>query len=136
MKLMNDKPYRAVVGKLMFLACGCRPDVSFAVGRLARFGSKPRPCHWEALQHLLGYINETVSLKLTFTNDPELCLQAFSDSDLGGCQSTGRSITGYCNLLSNACITYKLSLQKSVASSTMVAELFVLHAETQEVLWL
>jgi hypothetical protein len=104
--VMTDKPYRTVVGKLMFLACGSRPDISFPVGRLAWFGSKPRPCHWDALQYLLGYVRESRDLKLKFSPDSSsLNLKCFSDSDLGGCQATGRSITGFCNILSNACIT-------------------------------
>ncbi|GMF64131.1 unnamed protein product [Phytophthora fragariaefolia] len=34
---MKAKPYRSLVGSLMYLACGMRPDISVAVAKLSRF---------------------------------------------------------------------------------------------------
>lgn len=49
-------PYRRLVGLLMYIAIGTRPDISLAVGKLCQF----LPCynfeHWEAAKHVLRYL--------------------------------------------------------------------------------
>jgi hypothetical protein len=59
----NSKPvdtssFRSVLGSLMYLACGTRPDISFAVRLLARFSNNPSEDHWKALNHLIGYVQK------------------------------------------------------------------------------
>jgi hypothetical protein len=38
---MKDMPYRELIGSLLWVANGTRPDVSFAVNTLAKFTSNP-----------------------------------------------------------------------------------------------
>ncbi|EPZ32757.1 Reverse transcriptase, RNA-dependent DNA polymerase domain-containing protein [Rozella allomycis CSF55] len=42
-------PYREILGSLLYLSNGTRPDISFAVGLLARFSSCYTKIHWESL---------------------------------------------------------------------------------------
>lgn len=42
---MKDKPYREALGSLMWAQAATRPDLSYAVGLLARFQSNPGPAH-------------------------------------------------------------------------------------------
>ena len=39
------KPYQHLIGKLMYLACGTRPDIAFIVGLLSRHNTDPRKSH-------------------------------------------------------------------------------------------
>ena len=40
-KEMSDKPYRALVGSLNYLASTCRPDIAYAAHTLSTFLEKP-----------------------------------------------------------------------------------------------
>ena len=52
-------PFRAIVGKCMYLATCMRPDISYAVRELAHFMSNYRAKHFEAAKHLLRYLQGT-----------------------------------------------------------------------------
>eukprot|EP00253_Pinus_taeda_P010639 PITA_10639 len=47
--------YRQLVGKLLYLT-HTRPDLSFAVGLVARFMQNPREIHWKAAKRILRYV--------------------------------------------------------------------------------
>jgi hypothetical protein len=53
---MKSMPYRELIGLLLWVANGTRPDVSFAVNTLANLTSNPRLVHWKALLRVLGYL--------------------------------------------------------------------------------
>ena len=59
-KEMQHKPYRGLVGALMYLACASRPDISHAVGEVARFVSNPGMDHWKAVVKICQYLIGTV----------------------------------------------------------------------------
>jgi hypothetical protein len=42
---MKNMPYRELVGSLLWVANGTRPDISFAVNTLAKFTSNPELVH-------------------------------------------------------------------------------------------
>ena len=48
--------YRSVIGKLNYLEKSCRPDIAYAVHQCARFSSKPRKKHGEAVRWLGKYL--------------------------------------------------------------------------------
>ena len=56
---MKNTPYSALVGSLMYIAIGTRPDIAYAVGRLASFLDCYHPEHWEAAIHILRYLKGT-----------------------------------------------------------------------------
>lgn len=72
-EFMKDKPYRNAVGAVNYLATTSRPDISYTVGKLARFSADPGPQHWKALCHLMRYIKGSLDAKLVykFTQDSE-----------------------------------------------------------------
>ena len=48
--------YLTIIGSLMYLMLGTRPDIAYAVGTLSRFSAKPKLAHWEAAKYVLRYI--------------------------------------------------------------------------------
>lgn len=50
----------------MYAAIATRPDVAYAVQRLAQFTHHPRPKHWAAVKRILRYLKGTRSHILTY----------------------------------------------------------------------
>jgi hypothetical protein len=67
---MHSIPYLQAVGALMYLAMATRPDISYAVGVLARFNKNPGLQHWKAVKHLFHYLKGTLDFKLTYAPTP------------------------------------------------------------------
>ena len=86
--LMNDKPYRPILGSVMWGQLATRPDLAFSVSLLARFQSNLGIEHWNALMHVVGYIKNTIDLGLTYSRDSEISPMAYVDADYGRCRDT------------------------------------------------
>jgi len=88
---MKNTPYLEAVGSIMYLAITTRPDIAYSAGILARFGSNPGPEHWNAMKHLLCYLQGTENYALTYAPDPTLdeTFTTFLDADNGGCKDSG-----------------------------------------------
>jgi len=44
--------FAALIGCLMYLALGTRPDIAYAVAKLAQHTSDPKSIHWTALKRI------------------------------------------------------------------------------------
>jgi hypothetical protein len=138
---LTDKPYRSLVGALMYLAVCTRPDISYAVGQLARYGSAPTETHWRAAMDLLRYLKGTEKDGLLYdckgaSKGASPVLRMYSDSDWAACEDTRRSCTGYVSEFANATITWCSRMQGSVKDSTLYAEYTAVSEALKDVLWL
>ena len=61
----------------MYIACGSRPDIAYAVSRLASYLDYFLPTHWEAALRVLQYIEGTHSLALVLGGLAPLTLTGF-----------------------------------------------------------
>ena len=52
-------PYRELIGSLLWISMGTRPDISYAVNQCARYSSDPKPEHWTACLRILRYLKGT-----------------------------------------------------------------------------
>jgi hypothetical protein len=128
-------PYQNIVGALLYLALNTRPDISYAVGVLARFNTYPNYRACKALVRLLIYLRTTPSVGIQFKND-DLNLFAYSDADWAGDLDTRRSTTGYVVYAAGGPIAWQSKLQSTIAVSTMEAEYMSAFAAIQELIWL
>jgi hypothetical protein len=133
-RFMNDKPYRQVVGCLMYAMVATRPDIAYAVGSVCRFLHNPGPQHWNAVLHILRYLRGHSNLGLSFSGKPSDLrqLHGYCDADWAGDQDTRRSTTGYIFRLCGAAISWKSRLQKTPALSSTEAEYMSAGAGVQE----
>jgi len=135
---MTHHPYRSLVGALMYIMIGTRPDISFAVGCLSRFLINPGKRHWEQALRVLNYLRGTRDLVISYSRNSKggLTLQGFSDSDWAGEKDGSRSTSGYIWMLSGGPISWKSRLQPIVALSSTEAEYITITAAAQEGIWL
>jgi hypothetical protein len=129
-------PYHSLVGSLMYLAIGTRPDISFAVARLCQFLDCYRRAHWNAAIRVVRYLKGTRLLTLSLGGNPDLDLVGFSDSSHADCPDTTRSTMGYCFSVGGAIFTWSSRRQKTVLNSSCEAEYIALSEASREALWL
>jgi hypothetical protein len=133
----QDYPYREAIGSLMYAAICTRPDISYAVGQVAKYSSKPSQVHWEAVKRIFAYLKGTISLGISyFRGVKDGVLQAFSDSDFAGDADDRRSTTGNIFILNNGPVSWRSQKQKCVALSTAESEYIAASMATKEVVWL
>ena len=78
---MENRPYRSLVGSLLYVATGTRPDIAFAVCQLSRH-QKPSEEHWYAAIRVLRYLKSTATDEIQYQGKSgEIKLSAFSNAD-------------------------------------------------------
>ena len=133
---MLQRPYKSILGQLLYLAITCRPDIATAVSQAGKYASNPGVTHWSALLHIVRYIQGTRRYTLTLGgNEDSITLNAFSDSDWAGDLDKRRSRTGYVVRINNSPIIWSSKLQVSVALSSAEAEYVALAATARDVLF-
>ncbi|KAG6527579.1 hypothetical protein ZIOFF_009691 [Zingiber officinale] len=123
--LSDPRPFRALVGSLIyltitrldiaFLSVGMvsrymqqprkphfeevtitRLDIAFlSVGMVNRYMQQPRKPHFEEAKKILKYVNSTLNLGLFCKKGVEFSLQGFAGADFGGDLDDRRSISGF-----------------------------------------
>lgn len=144
LRFMQDKPYRAVIGSIMWGQVCTRPDLAFAASLLARYQLRPGREHWECVEWVAGYILNTLDYAITFraprTQPPVqgagLKPYAYVDSDHAGCRDTYRSTSGYVFFMAGAPVSWCSKRQATVALSTTESEYIGLSRATQQAVWL
>ena len=133
---MAKLPFRELLGSLMYLYIGTRPDLSFAIQYLSRYQANPGRAHWNAALHVLRYLKGTIDMKITYSANGPLTPMGYADSDLGGCVDTGRSTSGYVFIASGGPVCWSSKRQQRVSTSTTEAEYKALCHAGQTALWI
>jgi hypothetical protein len=94
--------YQMLIGSLLFLALACRPNITFAVIRLAKFASNPSNNYLQAIKRVFGYLKGTISLRIIYSLNQSLYLQGYCDTDYTRDVSTTKSTTGYIFILAGS----------------------------------
>ena len=134
-KYINNFPYRSIIGALLYLALHTRPDISYAVGVLSRFGTNPSYAACEMCVYLLQYLRGTVGLGITLSGS-SLDLHIYTDADWAGDVLTRRSTTGFVVFAAGGPIAWQSKLQTTVSTSSMQSEYQAMYAGMQEIVWL
>ena len=61
-------PYGEVVGSLLWLADGSRPEISFTVYQVAKYCCDPRTAHWNACKKILHYLSSTQDYGILYSS--------------------------------------------------------------------
>jgi len=113
--------YERLVGRLIYLTV-TKPDIVYLIRTLSQFMNTPRKPHWEATLWVLRYTKGTLGQGLFLPYENNLTLNAYCDSNWGGCRATRRSISGYCVFLGSSLISWKSKKQTNVSRSSVEEE--------------
>ena len=135
---MSKVPYSNAVGSLMYAMVYTRPDISHAVGTVSRYMHNPGKEHWQAVKWILRYIQKTLDVGLIFEKDDMVGqhVVGYCDSDYAGDLDKRRSTTGYVFTLAKTPVSWKSTLQSTVALSTTEAEYMAITEAVKEAIWL
>ena len=134
---MQGVPYQQLVGSIMYLMVGSRPDIAFSVGVLCQYMHKPGIEHWRAAQRVLRYLQGSRELCLTFTRSSNGdTLMGYCDASFGDNVDDGKSTTGAFFTLAGAAITWMSRKQDTVALSTVEAEYTAMSEACKDGVWL
>nr|ADB85311.1 putative retrotransposon protein [Phyllostachys edulis] len=123
--------YSQIIGSLMYLASGTRPDISFAMSKLSRFVSNPGDDHWHALERVMRYLKGTMSYSIHYTGYPRV-LEGYSDSNWISDVDEIKATSGYVFILGGGAVSWKSCKQTILTRSTMEAELTELDTAIAE----
>jgi hypothetical protein len=126
--------YQRKIGSLLFAATTTRPDVSFAVSRLARFLANPSPEHNQASDRVLLYLHDTRNKSLRMGGGEGL--EVASDASFADNTIDRKSSQGYAIKLFGGLIAWKANKQDTVTTSTTEAELLALAQVAKEALYI
>jgi hypothetical protein len=149
---MATLPYRELIGSLLWISNGTRPDVTYSVNTLTKFTSNPGLIHWRAALRVLGFLNTTKNYCIRYTQQIHLDhispngymrgilpnhtdFNCYVDASHASDVDTRRSITGYIFFISGGPVSWQSRMQTSVALSSMEAEYMAASAATQEAMW-
>lgn len=133
----KEFPYRQAVGALMYLMTGTRPDIAYAVGVISRTLENPNSSDVIRVKRIFRYLKGTLNYGITYKpGHKEGIIEAYSDADHGGDETTGRSTTGVVCLYAGGAVSWLSQRQSSVAISTTEAEIVAASEAAKELVWL
>ena len=132
----RSNSFTMLIGKLQYLTTATRPDIAFAVNRLAAYTANPSLIHYTAAKRILRYLKGTINLRLTYTNSPETeSFYGYSDAAYANADGY-KSTSGYVFIAGGAAITWGSRKQTTIALSSTEAEYVALSECSREAMWL
>ena len=134
--------YQSIIGTILYIMLGTRPDIAYSVTMLSRFATNPSESHWRSAIHILRYLKGMKAQKLRYDGslslelNPRAGLIGFSDSTWASDTADRRSITGHAFFIANGAISWTSRKQPTVALSSTEAEYMALSDASRQACWL
>ena len=115
---------------------GTRPDIAFAVTKMAQFAANPTQEHLNKALYICRYLVGTQNYCLTYDGITGQGLAACADSDWASDPNHRCSQTGFFLKLAGGLISWTSRAQKTVALSSTEAEYMALSDCSRQVVWM
>lgn len=132
--MVDEREYRGIIGRLLYLAGSTRPDIAFTVSSLSRFNNKPHIRHMKEARNVLRYLKGTAELEIVYKKTGKL-LFGHSDADYANCKLDRHSYTGYIVVLAGRTVSWELRKQPTVALSTTETEYMAITSASKEIMF-
>ena len=128
--------YQTVIGSLLYLMLGTRPDITFAVTKLAQYAARPTKEHLQKALNICCYLVGTKNYCITYNSFSGQGLMACTDSDWASDLFNRKSQSGYFLKLAGGAISWTSRAQKTIALSSTEAEHMVFSDCCRQVVWM
>ena len=128
--------YQQVIGSLLYIMLGTRPDIAYAVTKLSQYAANPSEEHLSRAYYICRYLAGTPNYALVYNGKGGDGLIGFADSDWASDPITRKSTTGYLVKLANGVICWNSRAQKSIALSSTEAEYMSLGDTCRQIVWI
>jgi hypothetical protein len=138
--IITEKPYRSLIGALLFLAVSTRPDIAYATSRLSQYLVSPSEFHYLAAIRILRYLklNQRFGIHLNKGGMKNACVQikAYVDADWAN-DSDRRSYGAYLIFVNKSLVSWNSKKMKgSIPLSSTEAEYYALTEAIKEIMWI
>lgn len=127
----TEFPFREIIGSLLYLANGSRPDIFYAVNFLSRRQTNFSEDEIIKVKRVLRYLRGTINLGLKYESK-ENELECYADASLGTNDCEGRSTSGIIVKLFGDVLFWRTKRQTYVAMSTAEAEFIAMSQACKE----
>ena len=114
--------FQSVIGSLLYLMIGTRPDIAYAVIKLSQFSANPTESHLRHALNICHYLVGTQDYSLVYNGDSNQGLIAYTDLDWASDPLHCRSQTGFFLKLADCIISWSSHAQKTITLSSTEAE--------------
>src|ERR1700761_9330392 len=128
--------FQQVIGSLLYIMLGTRPDIAFAVTKLSQHAANPTEDHLNRALYICRYLMGSADYALVYDGPGNGGLMAYSDSDWASDPNTRKSTTGYMVKLAGAIFSWNSRTQKSVAASSTEAEYMSISDTSRQLIWI
>lgn len=128
--------FQSLIGSMMYFAIGTRPDVAYAVARLAQYSANPTEQHLKMAKYVLRYVKGTLDYGIVYDGFAEEAqLLSYTDSDYAENRDDRHSISAYVFKLAGGAISWMSRKQSSAAQSTAEAEYISMAEAAKQLQW-
>jgi hypothetical protein len=128
--------FQQVIGSLLYIMIGTRPDIAYAVTKLSQFAANPNQEHLDRVLCICRYLLGTSQYALVYDGKSNGGLIGFADSDWASDPIMRKSTTGYLVKLANGVVCWNSQVQKSIALSSTEAEYMSLTDMSRQLVWI
>ena len=128
--------FQMVIGSLLYLILGTRPDIAFAVTHLSCHSANPSQDHLSKVLYICRYLIGTSTYSLVYNGGSGAGLTACTDSDCGSDPTSRLSQTGFYLKLADGLISWTSCAQKAIAYLSTEAEYMALSNCARQVTWI
>ena len=124
-----------MIGSLLYLTAS-RSDISYNVGKCARYQANPKKSHMIALKRIIKYVKTTADYGVWYSKDTNAILDGYSDVDWAENADDRKSTSRGCFYVGNNLVSWISKKQNSISLSTAKAEYIITGSCCTQLLWM